>query len=155
MGQSPNGTLVVETDPPQTFALLSSATPNLLPTLPIQAGMTDQAFMLGDLFTADGKYFLYNKASPSPSIFAAATAGGLPIEIDQGVSQSYKWAVEKSRVIYATADSIRQVDLENPLAPKTVVSGVASTTFFLTSNRSKIVYTTSGGVIVGLIPALQ
>jgi hypothetical protein len=149
-GYAPNGSrFVVVTDPPITFALTvtggAAAPPAVLPSIAVTAGADVSTLLQGDMFSADGNFFLYNTAGTPPTSNAAPTAGGTPLPIEPGTSRALKWALGGPRIAYSTDTEIHQLDLTDPNSPKVVVTGVAPSAFFLTSARNKVVYTKGSG----------
>jgi hypothetical protein len=102
--------------------------------------------VVGDLFTADSTYALYNApamaAGGGTTIYAAPVAGGAPVPVDMGKSSDAKWALKGgTTIIYVGAGNVRTFDVKAGGTPKDIVAtGDVLPSLWITSAKDKVVY---------------
>ncbi len=116
--------------------------------------LSANANFTADIFTADSAFVLFQRAT-TKALAAQPTLGGNPIDIDPTESTGIQArALSGSRILYATSDAIRAVDVTSA-TQSTLVVRPFTATFFVTAARDRVVYTKdvgSGEVWVTEIP---
>jgi hypothetical protein len=123
-------------------------TANLLSSSKVTPDTQWHQEVVGDLFTADSSYALYNAPlmGGGTTIYAAPAAGGASVPVDMGKASDSKWAMKGTTIAYIGGGNLRTFDVKAGGTPKDVVtSGTILPSFWLTSAKDKAVYSSGTG----------